>query len=313
MNKILDIKNTSTKALIGLLALLFLTSMSVFAQSDWKVEDAKAKIKSPVQADDSSLKDGKALFITNCKSCHGDPGKNNGLPLVPKPTDMANAAFLSANSDGAMFTKITDGRVTMPSFKAVLSDTQRWQIVNYIRSFDENKKVAAAITTIKKVGQSVGAPYQLSLSYNLDESSLTAFVEGTSTDGSFAPASNIEVGFFVKRYFGKLPIGDRGGVTDEGGMIHANIPTDLPGGKEGKALAIAKLSDVDVFGDVSAEVEVNVKAVEIVNPLDERSLWTVRVMAPWWLIFTYFGILIGVWGTLGYVVFQLFKLKKAGV
>ncbi len=287
--------------------------MSVFAQSDWKVEDAKAKLNNPVQADDVSLKEGKALFTTNCKTCHGDPGKDNGLPLVPKPTDMANAAFLSANSDGAVFTKMTEGRIAMPSFKAVLSDTQRWQIVSYIRSFDAIKKVATTVSVIKKEGQTVGAPYRLSVSYNQEENQLAAMLEGTSTDGSFVPASDVEVGFFVKRYFGNLPFGDRSGVTDEYGMIKADIPTDLPGGEEGKALAIAKLSDVDAFGDVSAEVEVNVKAVEIVNLMDERSLWTVRTMAPWWLIFTYFGILIGVWGTLGYVVLQLFKLKKAGV
>jgi len=313
MIKILDLKNTNAKVITLLVALLFLGSVSTFAQSDWKLEDAQTKIKNPVQADDASLKEGKALFTTNCKTCHGDPGKNNGLPLVPKPSDMAEAAFLSANTDGAIYTKMTDGRITMPSFKAVLTETQRWQIVNYIRSFDENKKVATAITTIKKVGQAVGAPYQLSLNYNLDDNSLSAFVEGTSTDGSFAPASDIEVGFFMKRKFGNLPIGNPGGVTDSVGLIQADIPMDLPGGEEGKALAIVKLSDVDTYGDISAEAEVNVKAVEIVNLMDERSLWTVSAMAPWWLIITYFGILIGVWGALGYVVLLLLKLKKAGV
>ncbi len=306
-------ENTSSRLVVGLLAVLLLSSFSVFAQSEWKVEDAKSKMSNPIQADDASLKEGKALFKTNCITCHGDPGKNNGLPLVPKPSDMANAAFLSANSDGAVFTKMTDGRITMPSFKAVLSEKERWKIVNYIRSFDENKKVASTVTAVKKEGQTLGVPYQLSLNYNPEESSLVAFVRGTLTDGNLAPASDVEVGFFVKRYFGDLPIGDRGGVTDENGMIKAAIPTDLPGGEEGKALAFAKLNDVDTYGDVSAKTEVSVKAVEIINLMDERSLWTVSVMAPWWLIFTYFGILIGVWGTLGYVVTLLFKLKKAGV
>ncbi len=298
----------------GLLLILLFGTSSIFAQSDWKVTDAQAKIKNPVTADEASIKEGAALFQTNCKSCHGDPGKGNGLPLVPKPTDMSNPEFLNQNSDGAIFTKITDGRIAMPTFKAVLNETQRWQLVNYIRSFDANKKVAAVSSPVQvKKGDKLNAPYQMSLSYNEEQNSLQAFVQGTNAQGSLVPAPDVEVGFFIKRYFGKLPFGDKGAVTDDKGMIQAKIPSDVPGGEEGKAIAFASLSDVDNFGSVNAETEVNVKPVEIVNLLDKRSLWTVRVMAPWWLIITYFSILIGVWATLAYVVLQLFKLKKAGV
>ena len=299
----------------GFIAVLFFSCVTVLAQSDWKVEDAKAKIKNPVTADVASIKEGQTLFMTNCKTCHGDPGKNNGLPLVPKPRDMADVEFLSANSDGAIYTKITEGKVTMPTFKAVLSETQRWQIVNYIRSLDKNKVLVVDSPVAKSTisGVQVNAPFQISLTYTAATNQLVALVVGTSVEGELIPASGIEVGFFMQRYFGDLPFGVKGSVTDENGLIEAPIPVDLPGGKEGKALAYAKLSDVDTFGEVVSETEVNVKSVEIINLKDQRSLWTVRVMSPWWLIFTYFGILIGVWGTLGYVVFQLFKLKKAGV
>lgn len=301
-------ENISRKILAGFLAVLFLSSFSAFAQSDWDITAAKAKVTNPVEADAASVKEGKALFNTNCKSCHGDPRKDNGLPLVPKPTDMANAAFLSANSDGAVFAKITDGRITMPSFKAVLSDAQRWNIVNYIRSFDANKKAVVKVATVKK-GVEVNAPYQISLDYSAEENKMSATVLGTTADGQMAPATDLEVGFFVKRYFGDLPFGELGGVTDENGTIQAEVPVDLPGGEEGKAMAFVRLTD---YADVIAESEVNVKAIHIKNLLDERSLWTVRAMAPWWLIITYFGLLLGVWGTLGYVVLQLVKLKQEG-
>lgn len=313
MNKIYKIENRRAHIFVSALAVSILISFNAMAQSDWHVSEAKAKLNNPVQADDASLKEGKALFNTNCKSCHGDPGKNNGLPLVPKPTDMSNAAFLSGNSDGAIFTKITEGKVTMPSFKAVLSETKRWQIVNYIRSFDANRVVEKVVTVVKNAGQNVNAPFQMNVEYNAEANQLTATVLGTTEDGQMAAASNLEVGFFLKRYFGNLPFGEVGGVTNAEGKISADIPTDLPGGEEGKVIAFAKLNDVDAFGDVKAETEVNTKVFHAVNLLDSRSLWTVRVMAPWWLIFTYFGILISVWGTLGYIVIQLFKLKKAGI
>jgi len=313
MNKMIVMKNITHKLRIGFIALLLIIGIKSFAQSEWKVDIAKAKIINPVTFADESIKEGKSLFQINCKSCHGDPGKDNGLPLIPKPTDMANVSFLSANSDGSIYAKITEGRVTMPSFKTVLSETQRWQIVNYIRSLDGNKKAVTIATVIKKEGQSITSPYKISLTYNSKESNLIAFVEGTSENGSFVPISDVEVGFYIKRYFGNLPFGEKGGKADENGMIKASIPIDLPSGEEGKATAFAKLSDVDSFGEVLAEIEVKVKAVEIVNLLDKRSLWTVRAMAPWWLIFTYFGIIIAVWATLGYVVIQLFKIKKEGI
>lgn len=281
-------KNRWYKISTGFITLLLLSGSAVFAQSDWKVDEAKAKMKNPVAASETNIKEGQSLFLANCKSCHGDPGKANGLPLVPKPTDMANAAFLSTNTDGAIFTKVTEGRVAMPSFKAVLSETQRWQIVNYIRSLDKNKTAAPVqIADVTKASMNVGAPFKIELSYNKEENMLVALVEGTNADGAFAPASGVEVGFFVKRYFGKLPFGEKGAVSDENGMLKASVPIDLPGGEDGKALAIVKLMDADAYGDVSAQTEINVKAVEIVNLLDERSLWTVRVMAPWWLIITY--------------------------
>lgn len=301
-------ENRSRKILVSLIAVLFLSSLGAFAQSDWKVTDAKAKITNPLGADAASVKEGKALFNTNCKSCHGDPGKNNVLPLVPKPTDLANADFLSTNSDGEIFAKVTEGRVTMPSFKAVLSETKRWQIINYIRSFDANKKVVAKVASVKK-GVEVNAPFQITLNYSVEENKMSATVLGTTANGEMAAASEMEVGFFIERYFGDLPFGEVGGLTDEKGMISAEIPVDLPGGEEGKAKAFVRLTD---YNDVITETEVNVKPIHIKNLLDERSLWTVRVMAPWWLIFTYFGLLLGAWGTLGYIVLQLIKLKKEG-
>ncbi len=297
--------------IMSLPAVLLLAGNPVFSQSDWRVNTAKSHIENPVKVDDLSLKNGQQLFKRNCKTCHGEPGKNNGLPLVPKPTDIANADFLKINSDGALFTKMTEGKNTMPTFKAVLSATQRWQIVNYIRSFDANKKSVVAKKVVTKTASTVAAPYSMKIKYDASENLVTAFVSGTNKQGEMAPAKNVEVEFFMTRYFGDLPFGELGAVTDDKGYVQAHVPVDLPGGENGKEIAYAQISDSDTYGHVSADIEVKVKAVEIVNLLDSRGLWATRVMAPWWLIFTYFGLLLGVWGTLAYVVFQMFKLKKA--
>ena len=36
--------------------------------------------------------------------------------------------------DGEIYWKITEGRKPMPSFKNQLSDEQRWQLVNFLRT-----------------------------------------------------------------------------------------------------------------------------------------------------------------------------------
>lgn len=304
-------KKRLLKIFVNLLILLFLNGGYSIAQSNWDIPEAKAKIKNPLPADAENIKEGKSLFIVNCKSCHGEPGKDNGLPLVPKPTDIANLNFLKENSDGEIFTKITEGRVTMPTFKATLSETQRWQIVSYIRSLDESQAAIIDFSENQTLSTAeVMAPFRINLNYKPEDNQLFAFVEGTTKDGSFAPAAGMEVGLFIKRYFGKLPIGEGGQTTNVNGWVKAEVPADLPGGNEGKAVAYAQLTD---YPDVNAETEVRVKVVHNKNLLDDRSLWTVRIMAPWWLIITYFGILITVWGTLAYVVLQLVKIKKEGV
>ena len=46
--------------------------------------DAKAKT-SPFLFHDSVKKAGEVIYLANCKSCHGDPGKGNHANLVSYP------------------------------------------------------------------------------------------------------------------------------------------------------------------------------------------------------------------------------------
>ena len=59
--------------------------------------------------------------------------------LNPKPADHTSAKVQS-QTDGAIFYKITTGRLPMAPYKDVLNDTQRWQLVNYIRTLAAVKK-----------------------------------------------------------------------------------------------------------------------------------------------------------------------------
>jgi mono/diheme cytochrome c family protein len=49
-------------------------------------------------------------------------------------------------TDGEIFWKIGEGRRPMPSFKKRLTDDQRWQLVNYVRSFAPKPALAPEST-----------------------------------------------------------------------------------------------------------------------------------------------------------------------
>ena len=125
------------------MSLLFVNIQKVKSQSKgpWiapKTVDAK---KNPLQVTEAMLKDTKKLYVNTCGPCHGNKGKGDGAAAIacnPKPADHTSNA-LQKESDGALFWKITEGRGPMPSYKAILTETQRWQLIAYIRSLSITK------------------------------------------------------------------------------------------------------------------------------------------------------------------------------
>lgn len=103
---------------------------------EWKVSEADAKIKSSVKSDDATIAAGKDIWSQQCKSCHGAKGLGDGAKA--EKLEISCGDFSSKDiqslSDGALYWKITEGRKPMPSFKEKLSDTERWQVVAYMRT-----------------------------------------------------------------------------------------------------------------------------------------------------------------------------------
>ncbi len=100
-------------------------------------KDRAAKVKNPVAADKRapSIENGKKIAMTNCAPCHGQSGKGDGpgaAALPKKPADWTSKA-VQAESDAALFVRITDGNPPMPPW-ASLPEKDRWDLVNYVKS-----------------------------------------------------------------------------------------------------------------------------------------------------------------------------------
>jgi copper transport protein len=93
----------------------------------------------PIPLSAESIATGQALFSTNCAPCHGETGKGDGpvgVTLNPRPADLTQHAVVGIHTDAQLFEWITNGfpGSRMPAFKSALSDTERWHLVNFIRS-----------------------------------------------------------------------------------------------------------------------------------------------------------------------------------
>jgi mono/diheme cytochrome c family protein len=98
-----------------------------------------AGLISPVASDDASLARGAEVFTTNCATCHGDGGMGDGLAgasLDPRPAPVARSSQMMG--DAYLFWRISEGGVpfdtAMPVWKNTLDETQRWDVINYVRA-----------------------------------------------------------------------------------------------------------------------------------------------------------------------------------
>jgi len=103
----------------------------------WKAPKEANDLKNPFVDNKAELVKGKKLYNQMCAVCHGAKGKGDGVAgaaLNPKPTNFTLAS-VQAQSDGALFWKLSEGRTPMASYKKMLKEDQRWQLVNYLKTF----------------------------------------------------------------------------------------------------------------------------------------------------------------------------------
>lgn len=121
---------------LGAIAFLsFRTTTSI--QDAWKAPAEADTIKSPISFSPQNIREGEKLFNVYCISCHGKSGLGDGSPgkFTPPPANFHSKRVVD-QTDGALFWKLTNGRgKSMPSYKAVFSDLQRWQLIAYVRQF----------------------------------------------------------------------------------------------------------------------------------------------------------------------------------
>lgn len=288
------------------LLIIVLISMRLSAQV-WVAPAENETKKSPFAFDDASRKAGAEIYMTNCKSCHGEPGKNNAVLLVPPPPDMSSVK-VQTNSDGAIQYKIAVGRGLMPSFKNTIPSTDVWKVISFLRSF--NDKYVQEVS--KNDGGGASVPnVKIKLNWLKESGQIQISLTAPSKEKGIQPVSAAEVKIFAKRYFGNLPV-DEPRNTDALGKAVFNFPKDLPGDSIGSVQLLAVLSN-DAFGDVKVDTTMSIGVPTYRAPLNEqRAMWNVVSKTPIWLLLAYTIAVLGAWGFIIYVFLQIRAISKEG-
>lgn len=92
--------------------------------------------ENPVAATAENAEAGRTLYRQNCLVCHGRRGLGDGpaaLTLNPRPVNLQ--LHVPQHPDGFLEWWIAEGvpGTAMPQWKDRLSETERWQLVRYLR------------------------------------------------------------------------------------------------------------------------------------------------------------------------------------
>ena len=127
------------KRLFVSLSVIVMASFVTLGQDSvkkWMAPARAAAKKNPVAVNETSIALGKKIYERQCLACHGAKGQGDGpaaAHLEKRPGNLSSSK-LWEQSDGALFWKVNEGHRPMPTFKHIMSDEERWPVINYIRT-----------------------------------------------------------------------------------------------------------------------------------------------------------------------------------
>lgn len=108
-----------------------------FVKTDSSLLAAGRELKNPYKGNDSVLVEGKRLYSIYCNSCHGDKGDGKGLLFTSGKYPYPPASLLTdkvrQRPDGELFHIISIGYGIMGAHQNLVTEKERWMIIEYIR------------------------------------------------------------------------------------------------------------------------------------------------------------------------------------
>ena len=137
--------------LIGTSLVIFGSSVDLFAQTSQLFRTYKHEVPQKLSETPEAVAEGKKVYEKRCWYCHGIEGKGDGpasKTMFPKPRNFTrteykvrSTPFGSVPTDEDLFRIITSGiEGTAMPFWSTISETERWQVIYYIKTFNDQFK-----------------------------------------------------------------------------------------------------------------------------------------------------------------------------
>lgn len=101
------------------------------------------QVTNPVPATAESTGRGEKLYMQYCSKCHGMNGNGAGPSshgFSTNPRQLWTWHNADASADPYLYWFITNGRTDMPPWGVILSENERWDLVNYIKTIEPPKQ-----------------------------------------------------------------------------------------------------------------------------------------------------------------------------
>lgn len=286
---------TKLKILVSIIVVA--GSFSAFSQTKpWEVSSDQSGKRNPLEILPKNIALGRNIFKRTCVACHGEKADGKGLI---QSASLIEEKF-QKQTDGSVFFKINTGRDKMPPFASMLKEEEIWSVINYLRvlvnpsSIPPPKDVKMVVST----GEGI--------------KSITATI--MSADLLRLPLNEVDVHFYVKRDFGLMRIGELSNYTGADGKAKVIFPEKIVGDSLGNVELVVRVENNFFFNDTESSVikKWGDPLVTDEDLFNRRALWGPRDKSPIWLLLLANGIIALVWAVIFYVIYNLFRIKKAG-
>jgi hypothetical protein len=217
--------------------------------------------------------------------------------------------YLNENSKLGMMGNITtdeNGEGSVPLSKKFADQSDTLSEFTFIGSLMNDPRLADAEMElpIKK------STLELSLYEEDSVKYAKAILKEKNEEGEWIPVPEVEIGFFVQRYFSLLSVAEYPVSTDENGEAIFEFPEELKGDSVGDLHIVVKIDANDNYGTLiaSSNKKWGVPVKNIIS--EERLLSGSRKNAPLTLVIISSTIVLAVWSVIVYIILQLFKIKS---
>jgi hypothetical protein len=252
-------------------------------------------------------------YMTNNKMVYIMPGAKTKIDAKFQPVkDLIINLYLDSVSNDKLIGKSTTNENGLSKLFLPPSLKSSWDALTYHKfiAVTEPTKIFEETTAEATITKS---KIMIDTSSDGETKSITVTVQSLNGN-EWLPVKDVEMKVGVNRLGGILSAGDEESyTTDSTGTVTVELKkTGLPGDEKGNIVLAAKVDENDQLGNLVVEKMVPWgKAVKIDNSFfEQRTLWSTRFRTPLWLLFMAYSIVIGVWGTIIYLVFQLIRIKK---